>query len=156
MTAEVSSAQPANADGWYRTPATITYTCAGGTAPVVCPAPVTRESTAPGRVFNVKVTDAAGQVARVQTPLQVDIRAPRVAYTRTRTRTGTYPWPRDAQPITCTATDIGSGLNGDCTVTYSDISVDSRGRSGRTWTATATDVAGNTTTVSRSFGVAAS
>ncbi|WP_299058446.1 hypothetical protein, partial [uncultured Nocardioides sp.] len=85
---QVSSELPANEAGWYRTPATITYTCGGGTAPLVCPEPVTRENTQPGFKVARKVTDANGQETRVRTPLQVDTTAPRIKLTRT----GTAPY----------------------------------------------------------------
>lgn len=152
ITGQVSSEVPENGAGWYRTPATVTYTCGGGTAPLVCPEPVTRQNTRPGFAVARKVTDADGQETKVRTPLQVDTTAPRIEITRT----GTAPYARDAEPISCTGVDVGSGIDGDCTVTYGRIVQGPQGpqRGGtRRWLATVTDVAGNTTTVSRAFRV---
>ncbi|WP_299055647.1 hypothetical protein [uncultured Nocardioides sp.] len=148
VTARVTSAGSPNAAGWYRTPVRVTYTCGGGVAPLSCPSPVRLTRTRPGTRVLGRVVDASDTVATVRTPVQVDDAVPDLRISLT----GAAPYARDAKPVRCVAQDGHSGIARACSVTYGRIVSGQKGAS-RTWTATATDVAGNTAELSGAFRV---
>lgn len=149
VSADLSSARPVNAAGWFRTPVTVSWTCGGGTAPLTCPEPSTVDASARGSRIVGTVTDAAGDTATDRALVQVDTVAP----TLTTRLTGSAPYSRDARPVRCAGQDAGSGIARACRVAYSRVVAGPQGGAVRRWTATVKDVAGSTATRSGTFRV---
>ncbi|MEJ2852369.1 MULTISPECIES: OmpL47-type beta-barrel domain-containing protein [unclassified Saccharothrix] len=140
LTAPTITAAPAtspNSHGWYREDVTVAYTCADALSGVdTCPAPtVLTEGT---DTASGTATDAAGNTATATlTGINVDKTGP--------TLTGapsTTDWTTDDVTVTWTCTDAGSGVQdtpAPSTVTGEGAALAA--------TASCTDNAGNTTTV---------
>ena len=142
ITATVTSKYPESSFGWYRSPVTVTFTCTAGSAPLSapCPGPVTLTSNGAAQSVSETITDTDGGMATVSvSPINIDQVPPVVRVTGARNG-GTYEAP--GPKLTCTASDTLSGLAGPCTLTVK------QSESAVSWTATATDKAGNTATVS--------
>ncbi len=145
ITAQLSSTSPSTG-GWYRTPVTASFTCTTGGAALTepCPDPVTLSGSAAGQSVSRTIEATDGGVGTVVVSgINIDRVAPtaRVSgVTAGSTYVGTAPAAR------CTATDALSGAT-TCTVRLS--------RTGQTvlFTATATDVAGNTGRATGSYRV---
>ncbi|WP_244929314.1 invasin domain 3-containing protein [Nocardioides sp. W7] len=139
VTASVTStAAPRN--GWYRSPVTVWFTCAGSLPlTAACPAPVVLGQ---GRDQSVtrSVTDSLGSSTSVTSlAVSIDQAAPRVRVTGAR-KGASYP---RARKLSCRATDALSGV-ATCRVT-TKTSRSAKGRVVR-WTAIAVDRAGNRAT----------
>jgi len=156
ITAATSGAP--NAAGWYRTPAIVTFDCQDATPPSVvdgesgiagCTAPITlgegSAQTATGQAV-----DAAGNTASTAvTGVNVDLTPPAVAWSGGPLDGETYAQGGVPATPSCTAIDALSGA-GTCTVSgYATT------QGTHTLTATATDLAGNTTVDSRTYVVLA-
>ena len=132
-------------NGWLNQPVTVTFSCAPGSAPVACPAPVVIDKEGAGQTVTRTVVAADGGIAVVTSaPVSLDLTAPTartVGVEAGRVYNGTAP---DAA---CAATDALSGLE-SCAVTTSG----ERPGTIRT-TVTATDLAGNATTESTTYTV---
>ena len=144
-------AEEPNAAGWYRNPVAVTWTCTDALSGVAdCPDPVTLTEAASGPVEGT-VTDVAGNTATARVgPVKIDTTPPTVDLTGF-TDGATYllsaaPTPR------CTASDAGSGLAGECTVTLTGGTTGGLGE--LSVTAVARDVAGNSTAVTTRYEVA--
>ncbi|WP_209021839.1 lamin tail domain-containing protein [Nocardioides sp. 503] len=136
ITARVTSSAPRSRSGWYRTPVTVTFTCAAGSSALTtpCPAPVTLSaSRANQSVTRTVGTGDGGSAAVAVTDVDIDRVDPKVRVAGVKHRkvyTGRAPKPR------CVGTDSLSGV-ASCTLR--------RTRSGNRYTvvATAVDRAGN-------------
>jgi hypothetical protein len=136
----------ANSNGWYRSPVTVTFSCAdqallSGVAS--CPAPVTRAEGADQSVTGT-ATDAAGNSASDTVDhIDVDTTAPRLAGHAT-TEPNEAGWYRSDVYVAWTCSDALSGIDGDCPAT-SPVTDEGADLSA---TATVLDKAGNDTTAS--------
>lgn len=142
ITAAVTSKYPESAYGWYRSPVTVTFTCTAGSAPLSapCPSPVTLTKNGAAQSVSETITDADGGMDTVSvSPINIDRVPPLVGVTGAKDG-ATYEAP--GPTLTCTASDALSGLAGPCTLTVK------RTETAVSWTATATDKAGDTATVS--------
>ena len=134
-----------NAAGWYAAPVTITWSATDDYDGVLTPpSPVTVSSQgAQQLVQSGQVCDRAGNCSSGSTSISLDSVAPAVSVIGVSEGSkyviGAAPTP------TCSATDSGSGLNAPCSLTI--VGGNSNGVGSFTATASATDVAGNSTTV---------
>ncbi|WP_162249782.1 MULTISPECIES: invasin domain 3-containing protein [unclassified Nocardioides] len=137
-------------NGWFRTPVTVTFACAG-TLPLTasCPAPVLLSTDGRDQTVSRTVTDTFGSTGSV-TSGAVNIDATRPGVIVTGARSGaTYKSPRK---LVCKGTDALSGL-ASCKVTTKKQK--SKKRTLVRWTATAVDRAGNTATSTGSYTIKA-
>ena len=142
ITAKITSAHPKTKFGWYRSAVTITFSCKAGSAPLKtpCPHPVTLGKSAAAQSVSRTISDTDGGIAMITvSPINIDLKAPVVKVAGIKNG-GTYNAPGPAK-ITCQASDSLSGLASPCVLKVV------RGPLHLTWTARATDQAGNTTTV---------
>lgn len=147
-----SAAGTAGSDGWYRSDVVATFT---GTDATSGPATATQTATSNGEgeaveVFSPAFSDNAGNTTAAGAASQtfkIDKTAPTVSFDSIVA--DSYFGATAAKP-TCTASDSGSGVAGSCVVDNYSSAV-----GGHTLTATATDLAGNTTTVTQSYTVKA-
>lgn len=150
LEAVVTSTGRPSASGWYRTPTLVTFLCSAGSAQADCPAAVTKSATQATSVMRRTLRADDGGWARVEVSThRVDPWAPRL----TVSRLGQGPYPRTARPVRCAATDTRSGVHGDCRVAYGRLIRSDGGRAVRSWTAVATDNAGNRRVRQGSFAV---
>ncbi|TAP39536.1 PxKF domain-containing protein [Arthrobacter sp. S39] len=148
-----TSASPApNANGWYKTDVEATFTA---TDALSGPLEAAKKVTSSGEGEAVEVSspafeDVAGNVrsaGAASASFKVDKTAPEVGFSSILGES--YFGSTPAAPG-CTASDSLSGLAADCTVSGYSTAVGSR-----TLTATATDKAGNTTSVTQPYTVKA-
>ena len=147
-----SAAGTAGTDGWYRSNVVATFT---GTDETSGPASATKTATSDGEGTAVAVDspefeDVAGNVraaGAASASFKVDKTAPEVGFSSTLG--DSYFGSTPAAPG-CTASDSLSGLAANCTVSGYGTGVGTH-----TLTATATDKAGNTSTVTQSYTVKA-
>jgi hypothetical protein len=127
--------------GWYRNPVTVSYTCDanGDTLRKACPAPVALTHQ-PGRTVTRTIHTVEGGVAMANTVVHIDMTAPRVVIDGVK-RGKTYA--HKPTPV-CHGRDGLSGL-ASCKLTKT-----TKG-SKTTVVVVATDVAGNTTTKSKTY-----
>ena len=146
-----ASTEP-NANGWYNADVTATFASTDLTSGPATPTQTVQSSgegaavevESPAFSDNAGNTTAAGEVTRT---FKVDKTAPTVSFDSVVA--DGYFGATAAQP-TCTASDTLSGLSGSCAVTGYGTGVGQH-----TLSATATDLAGNTTTVTQSYEVKA-
>lgn len=138
--ARVSSAQPKSRSGWYRTPVTVSFTCAtrGATLTGPCPGPVrlARNGGAQSLARTVRATDGGVAIVNVS-GINIDRSAPAVRVIGVRDR-GTYA---AAPALACRATDTLSGV-ASCRVTRKAVARRGMVRT-YAYTAVAFDRAGN-------------
>jgi len=137
--AQTSSAKPKNSRGWYRTPVRINFTCVAGTAELTepCSGPVTLERDGAGQSVVRTVMAVDGKTARAAiTGINIDRTRPTLRIRGVR-KGAKY---RRAPKGRCVARDRLSKV-ASCRL--------KRKRRGKrvTYTATATDKAGNSRTV---------
>jgi hypothetical protein len=141
ITARITSKFAKTKYGWYRSPVTVTFTCAPGSAPLTgpCPAPVTLSRNGAAQSVSRTIHGKDGGIATVVvSPVNIDQVPPTLTVTGAKSG-ATYNAPGPAK-LRCTATDSLSGLAGPCQlVTHSTETTLS-------WTVTATDKAGNIAT----------
>jgi hypothetical protein len=155
MTAPTITGAPTmapNAAGWYNGPVTVHITCTDPLAGVVaCPGDVTLTANGANQVTGTVMDYAGNQASYTVTGITIDATAPTVmiggvadgaSYTL-----GAVPVP------TCLATDGGSGLTGPCSGTLDTSKALANGVGTFTYTATANDKAGNSTTVKATYRV---
>ncbi|MEA3552672.1 PxKF domain-containing protein [Pseudarthrobacter sp. C1] len=148
----VGTSPAANHDGWYNTDVEVTF---GATDLVSGPVDATKSVTASDEGDTVTVQspefkDRAGNVraaGATSTTLKIDKTAPTVTFDSVIA--DGYYGSTPAEP-TCSASDSLSGVLGTCEVTGYGTGVGKY-----TLRATATDLAGNTTTVTHSYEVKA-
>ncbi|MGH8862921.1 MAG: hypothetical protein ACRDVG_17075, partial [Jatrophihabitantaceae bacterium] len=140
ITTRLSSANPRDRFGWYRSPVTVTFTCTTNGAPLAapCPAPVVlREGAGQSVTRTISATDG-GESTAVVSGISIDLTRPGVSIAGVRagaTYDGAVPQAR------CVAGDRLSGT-ASCRLTKA---VDG---TRVTYRATATDAAGNVTRTS--------
>jgi hypothetical protein len=143
-------ASPApNAAGWNNTNVTITYTCTGGVAPVVCPATKTVTTEGANQIISATAMDAVGNQATVSVTLNVDKTAPIITAAVTPAPTGNAVVTAPAT-ITFTCTDSLSGIV-SCPA---PITVNTPGAN-QSFSGSATDRAGNVAKVTVTLNVEA-
>ncbi|MEN9643570.1 MAG: hypothetical protein RL238_239 [Actinomycetota bacterium] len=140
----VTSDPEANAAGWWRTPVTFTFACVDPSGVAACPAPRTVSTQGANQTFEVTATDVLGNATPLNVSgINIDTVAPVVTVTAPLT-----VGPLDTVVITCSATDALSGIaTADCTDRTFPASQLVAGAN--TLTFSATDRAGNTTTVTK-------
>ena len=146
LTAKVTSAAPKSASGWYRGPVTVSFTCAPNPWPLTgtCPAPTTLSASGAGQSVSRSIGDVVGHTTTAgPSGINIDQTAPTVKIKGVK-KGKTYPKLKKAK---CKASDALSGLNGKCQVKQK------KKGSKVTVTATATDNAGNLTTVKLTYKV---
>jgi hypothetical protein len=147
ITAAISSSSPARS-GWFRTPVTVTFACAG-TLPLTaaCPGPVVLGADGRDQVVTRTVTDSLGSTTSVtSSAVSIDGTSPRVSVTGARNG-ATYKKPRK---LVCKGTDALSGV-ASCKVTTTKKK--SKKRTVVRWQATAVDRAGNTATSKGQYSI---
>ena len=143
-----------NASGWYNGPVTVHFTCADQGAVqsgiATCPADVVLSTDGTNQSASGTATDNAGNTASATVSgINIDTTGPVI--TLNGIANGA-PYILGAVPTaSCTATDGGSGLAGNCIVTVSGGLPNGVGTF--SFTATATDLAGNTATQTGSYSV---
>lgn len=140
LTARMRSKNPMTSHGWFRSPVTVHWSCAEGSAFVgSCPTAERVTSTAMGMTREAHGFDGGIGSA------VVDVRIDRVAPVLTVVRApGRIP--------TCLAVDALSGLD-TCRRTLGKARMGDDGISRRAFTMTATDLAGNTTVRRSSYRI---
>jgi hypothetical protein len=147
--AAVASGQT-GAGGWYVGPVTVHFTCSDGLAGVaVCPEDVTLTSNGAGQSVTRKAVDFAGNEASA-TVSGIDIDRERPAITLKGIADGGVYTLGAVPSGSCSAQDDVSGV-ASCDVTVSGGRPNGVGT--RTFTATAKDRAGNTTTQTGTYKV---
>lgn len=139
ITATLSSAKAKSKSGWYRTPVTVSFTCATNGAELVasCPQPVTLAKNGAAQSVSRTITAVDGGAATVSvTGVNIDRTVPSVAIAGVSTKT---PYFATAPAGRCSARDSLSGV-ASCKISH-------RVSGGKAiYTATATDKAGNVST----------
>ena len=137
--------------GWYKTDVTVRFVCADNLAVASCGPDATLTSDGAGQSVTGTATDAAGNTATVTVSgINIDKTAPTITFGG---NAGSYTVSQTIA-ITCTAAD---GLSGLASQTCANVSAAAYTFSvgSHTLTATATDRAGNITTVTTTFTVTA-
>ena len=141
----VGTATPApNMYGWNNTPVDVAFTCTDAESGVAgCTGPTALTGEGPGQSVTGTATDNAGNTASTTVgPINIDMTAPDLAFTGG----GTYTVDQMVT-VACTASDSLSGLESDpCAAPLASVAASSLGLGDHTFTVTATDLAGNSTT----------
>jgi hypothetical protein len=146
ISAHVTSARSKSRYGWYRTPVTVSFTCAANGADLAapCPTPVTLSHNAAGQAVTRTVTATdGGSATAIVSGINIDRAAPRPSIGGVRdgaTYRGAAPTPR------CVGHD---GLSGTATC---KLSLTRSGDLVR-YRVTASDLAGNTASARGSYHV---
>jgi hypothetical protein len=144
----VKETPPSNTAGWSKTPITFSFTCTDASPGVaVCPSPVTKNLEGAGQTVTVTASDLSGNDNLVSLVANIDLTAPTVTVTAPTT-----VGPLDTVTITCAASDALSGVNvatSNCTDRTFPASQLTPGPN--VFTYSATDLAGNTTTVTKTI-----
>jgi hypothetical protein len=144
ITATLTSAQAKSAAGWYRTPVTVTFNCTvnGSALTAACPAAVQISANGAAQSVSRTIAAADGGVATVTiSGINVDRTAPSVAVSGVKSKAA---YGGKAPAARCVARDSLSGV-ALCTLSkHTHGAVTS-------YTATATDKAGNSTTIRGSY-----
>ena len=141
-TISASASPPANGAGWNNTPVTVSFTCADPLSAIVggCPTAVTLGTEgADQSVSRTATTEGGLSLSAGVSNIDIDLTNPTVTYTG-----GKASYQVDEQvSITCTAADALSGV---ASTTCANVSgpAYSFGLGSHTFSATATDRAGNT------------
>lgn len=143
----------ANAAGWYGAPVTVSFACADALSGVAtCASEQTLSGEGAGQFVTGAVSDLAGNTASASTSeIKIDLTAPTVSYAG---NAGTYTLDQQVY-ITCSASDSLSGIGSTTCQTISG-PASSFALGINTFSATATDNAGNSSSTSTSFEVVAS
>jgi predicted extracellular nuclease len=141
----------ANANGWYKAPVTIHFTCADNSGVVTCPADVTLSSDGSAQSVTRTATDGSGNTGSATVgPINIDQLAPTIAFG------GSLSYAVDQNvAITCTISETLSGLDPAISQTCQDASGPAYAftTGSNTLAASATDRAGNNATASTTFTV---
>jgi FecR protein len=147
-----SPSPAANSYGWNNTSVTVSFTCSDALSGIAsCSAPTTLSAQAANQSVTGTATDKAGNSAQATVSgINIDETPPAVTYTG---NAGTYT-TNQTIAITCTASDALSGI-ASTTCANIDGLASSFGVGTHTYSATATDKAGNTGSGSTMFTVTA-
>jgi hypothetical protein len=96
-----------NAAGWNHSNVTVTFTCAGGTAPLTCPTPVVVSTETASQVLSGTVTDSAAKTATASVTVRLDKTPPFVSVSSPANGTIVTATP---QTISGTVTETLSGV----------------------------------------------
>lgn len=141
-TIAAAASPAANEAGWHNGDVTVTWTCADDRSGIVsCPAPVTVTADAAHTLSGTAV-DAAGNTTTETFVVRLDATRPTLEAAPDRAPDGPSGWYRAAVEVSWTCADALSGVAGCPAAT----TLSSEGEA-LTVSGTATDVAGNTTTV---------
>jgi adhesin/invasin len=150
INASLSSSTTKSTYGWYRTAVTVTFGCADGTGALVapgCPTPVTLSASKQNQMVTETIYARDGGTATVQVNgINIDRIKPTVTVTGA-TNGHSYPTPRK---LTCNASDQLSGIASCKIATHKGTS---HGVTTVSYTATATDKAGNTATTKGAYKI---
>lgn len=149
ISAVVRSAEPRTASGWYRTPATIEYSCTSGHGLDADGCPAAVELTRSKTWFVTRAaTDTAGNRVAKRLRVKIDMVAPRLFVKRVRDGKTYDRAPR----VRCRAIDRLSRLAEPCRAT-TEVVRSSRTRQVMRFEAVATDRAGNSRTRTGTYAV---
>jgi sugar lactone lactonase YvrE len=152
ITAQLKSRHPKSTAGWYRSPVTATFTCTSGSAPLEapCPSPITLTASKAAQSLHATVAATDGGSATVAlSKINIDRIAPSLRVTGAVSG-HTY---RHLRSLHCSAHDALSGLQRACTITRSRHR--ERHHDVIRYRASATDRAGNTTTIRGHYKISA-
>ena len=139
-------------NGWYTGPVTVSFTCAdtlSGIPTKGCPDPTVLTANGTNTASGT-VSDRAGNSASATVSgIMIDQEKPTLTAADVNVADGSYPLGT-APPATCTAKDVYSGV-ASCTVIVTGGNTNGVGTF--TWSATAKDKAGNTTTITGTYTV---
>jgi hypothetical protein len=141
----------ANAGGWYNAPVTVSFDCSDALSGLVsCSGPTTLAADGAGQSVTGTAADMADNTASATVgDLNLDMTAPDLAITGG----GTYTVDQMVT-VACTAADSLSGLESDpCAAPLVSVPASSLGLGDHTFTVTATDLAGNSTTATATVTV---
>ncbi|GAA2143288.1 hypothetical protein GCM10009844_15600 [Nocardioides koreensis] len=138
-------------NGWYVGPVTVTFSCSDSLSGVAtCPDPVVLSANGENNTATGTATDKAGNTATTTLGgVKIDQEKPTLTTGDVNVQGGTYTLG-SVPTATCTASDSFSGL-ASCTVKVTGGNANGTGTF--SYTATATDRAGNTSQVSGTFQV---
>jgi hypothetical protein len=137
-----------NSAGWYRTAPTVKFTCADATSGFVsCPENKTVTADGVNQIVSGSTVDKAGNTASTSVTVNVDKTAPKITATLVGAA-NSAGWHRTPPTVKFTCTDTGSGID----VCPAEARVDADGAA-QVITGTATDKAGNNTTVTVTVNV---
>ena len=140
-----------NDQGWHRVPLTLTPACTDAVSGAAsCPEPVSIAQDGAGQTVEFTAADIAGRTTTIARSVNLDTVAPDVMLHAPAD--GSIIHDTEDYPATCDATDATSGVTGDC-ATIVQREAGSSGSDLVTVTATANDVAGNSTTVTSTYTV---
>jgi hypothetical protein len=133
-----------NAAGWWKTSVVYTFACSDPSGVATCPPSRTLASQGAGQTFTVSASDALGNQSQLtMSGINIDLTPPSVAVSAPST-----VGPLDTVTITCTASDLLSGV-ASASCENQTLPAASLAPGPNVFTFSATDVAGNTTTVTK-------
>jgi hypothetical protein len=145
-----ATAPPIN--GWYSGPVTVKFTCGDALSGIlICPDPVNLSANGESLPVSGTATDKAGNVASLPAPVVVKIDTEKPAVTVGGVASGGIYTLGQVPTASCSAQDGVSGVDGQCSVVVSGGLANGVGTF--TYTVTAKDKAGNTSTQSGTYKV---
>jgi hypothetical protein len=135
-----------NEVGWYKTAVSYSFTCTDPSGVASCPAPVTKASDGSNQSFSVTAADVYGNVNQLLVSgINIDTTPPVLSVSIPSTVN-----PVDTVTITCAASDALSGI-ASSVCTNDSFPAPNLGAGVNSFQFSATDRAGNTSTVSRTI-----
>lgn len=139
---------PANTAGWYKANVTVRFECVDAMSGIAsCPVPIVVETEAAGQVISGTAIDSAGNTATDSITLNID-KTPPTATTNAIPVANSSGWNNVDVVVNFSCTDTGSGV-ATCPATQT---VTTEG-SDQQITGTATDIAGNTVSITHKIGL---
>lgn len=139
--------QSPNANGWNNTPVTVSYTCTDATSGIAsCPTPQT-ESTDGTYALSGTAVDNAGNTSTTSNQVNIDQTAPAITYTVSPSLNSNGWSTSNTVTVTFNCSDALSGID-TCTAP-----VTLTGDGAYVVTGTATDKAGNSTSINALVGI---
>ncbi len=143
-----SLSSPANASGWHQQDVTVTFICSDDESGIAtCPAPIIVSTEGAGQVISGTATDVAGNIASVSVTLSLDKSLPTITATATPLANAAG-WHNTAVNVTFACTDALAGI-ANCSAPMTA----STDGAGQVVSGTATDVAGNSATISKTLNI---